>query len=91
MWTTIINRSRKKGEFTQEEDELIIKRVLMAHHSTSTGKQCYGLWVSIGKELGRSQYAILHRWNRVLSKRKELTIPVEQSDSIVMNNIYVEK
>ena len=68
MWESIFNQRFKKGRYTKEEDEFIIEKVVEAKKNTSTGKVCFGLWVSIGKELNRDRDLVQHRWNSKLSK-----------------------
>ena len=56
----------KRGvPFTQEEDEIIKKRVL------EWGDKGSGLWVSIQKELNRPTSNIIYRWNNRLNQDKE--------------------
>jgi hypothetical protein len=63
-----------KGRFTKEEDEYIIQKVVEAKKNTSTGKICFGLWVSIGKELNRDRSSVRYRWTRKLSKVKRVIL-----------------
>ena len=51
----------KKGPFTVEEDAVIKQRVA---EWGDKGKE--GLWVSLGKELGRPSNLIATRWNNSL-------------------------
>jgi hypothetical protein len=67
----------KKGRYTKEEDEFIIEKVVEAKKNTSTGKVCFGLWVSIVKELNRDPELVLHRWNSKLSKVKGVILLLE--------------
>jgi len=56
----------KRGiPFTQEEDEIIKKRVL------EWGDKGSGLWVSIQKELNRPASNIIYRWNNRLNQDKK--------------------
>ena len=56
----------KRGvPFTQEEDEIIKKRVL------EWGDKGSGLWVSIQKELNRPASYIIYRWNNRLNQDKK--------------------
>jgi hypothetical protein len=56
----------KRGvPFTQEEDEIIKKRVL------DWGNRGSGLWVSIQKELNRPASNIIYRWNNHLNHDKK--------------------
>jgi hypothetical protein len=62
----------RKGVIPRRKMNSFIKKVVEAKKNTSTGKACFGLWVSIGKELNRDPELVLHRWNNKLSKIKSL-------------------
>ncbi len=62
-WGLILASTMKKGPFTAAEDALILQRV------REWGDRGMGLWVSLEKEMGRSNFAVLQRWRLTLSKR----------------------
>lgn len=59
---TVESASLKHGRFSEEEDELVKRRVL------SWGDRKAGLWTSLQQELGRPAQLIRHRWNQTISK-----------------------
>eukprot|EP01038_Epipyxis_sp_PR26KG_P006087 gene6087-8389_t len=73
-WITISKSNMKIGRFTQEEDEIILKR---AQEWGSKGK---GLYVSLEKELNRRSDVIKNRLKNVLSKRMRLSMIPSSND-----------
>ena len=74
-WGCIQNSKLKKGPFTAEEDDIIIKRV------TEWGDKRNGLWAGLEKELGRPRVNICARWRKgkgLKSKLGELGISSEE-------------
>jgi hypothetical protein len=60
-WKQHYAATLKFGEFTEEEDEVIRRKV------ENWGSK-RGLWTALEKELGRPDYTIKMRWNNDLSK-----------------------
>lgn len=57
-----LSNFKRNVPFTQEEDDLIKKRVL------EWGDKGSGLWVNLQKELCRPSSNIIYRWNSKLNK-----------------------
>ena len=79
-----LNNVGRKDVIPRRKMKSIIKKVVEAKKITSTGKVCFGLWVSIGKELNRDPALVLKRWNRRLSKVKGVILLLE--DIIMMKS-----
>lgn len=70
-WRALKTPAFKKGFFTDEEDQIVIKRV------REWGNNGPGIWKVLEKELGRSEHSIYMGWNKRISKlaAKQLNLP----------------
>jgi hypothetical protein len=81
-YNTLHAANLRHGNFTPQEDAIIIQRFIewQREHPLKTG-----LWVLLEKELNRKDKRISERWRHVLSKRFNLI------DGLIdLNNIYKE-
>lgn len=62
-YRSLLNESMKKGPFTKEEDELIIKTVL------EWGNKGRGIWSHLQDEMVRNLHSIRDRWKLVLAPK----------------------
>ena len=62
-WNNMQDSIKKKGNYTADEDALILQRV------AEWGNKGNGLWIRLEKELGRPAKHVAQRFKFVLSKR----------------------